>query len=196
MPGAFDASPNFDHDALRTAEEIQRSGVEVLRWLEMLAVHAPRRPIDLALVYEIHERWFESTFPADAGHQRTQTVLNRKSTAVAVDAIMPGVASACGNWNWRRENVAPDDDLERVRFVVSEANTLAVAVYDVHPFIDGNTRTTWHLRNYALMRDGLRPLTDLRDEARYEDAWWAATAHDHDHLDEVVLDELAADDRL
>lgn len=99
MPGAFDASPNFDHDALRTAEEI-------------------------------HERWFESTFPADAGHQRTQTVLNRKSTAVAVDAIMPGVASACGNWNWRRENVAPDDDLERVRFVVSEANTDELAADD------------------------------------------------------------------
>jgi prophage maintenance system killer protein len=80
---------------------------------------------------------------------------------------------------------------ELIKFIVAEANTLAVRIYDVHPFIDGNTRATWHLRNYLLMLDGLRPLVDLMDQPGYESAWWNATAEDHAQLDAVVLDELA-----
>lgn len=95
-------------------------------------------------------------------------------------------------WNWRRENQSPSDDLELVEFIVTEANTLAVRIYEVHPIIDGNTRATWHLRNYALMLDGLRPLIDLSDLDRYENAWWSAAATDHTELDEIVLAELAA----
>ena len=68
---------------------------------------------------------------------------------------------------------------------------MAVRIYDIHPFLDGNTRATWHLRNYALMLDGLRPLVDLADIDRYESVWWTATAEDHDELDEIVLTELA-----
>ena len=109
--------------------------------------------------------------------------------------MLPGIEAACGNWNWRRENTAPEDEAEFVEFAVAEANTLTVAVYDVHPFIDGNTRTTWHLRNYVLMLDGLRPLVDLQDMETYEDAWWTATPHDHEALDRAVLAELAAQDR-
>jgi len=75
---------------------------------------------------------------------------------------------------------------------VAEANTLAVRIYDVHPFIDGNTRATWHLRSYILMLDGLRPLVELDDIERYEHAWWNATDDDHSELDDVVLTELAA----
>lgn len=122
-------------------------------------------------------------------------VLNRKGTAVEVDAILPAVASACENWNWRRERFTPDDEAELVEFVVTEANVLAVRVYDVHPFIDGNTRTTWHLRNYLLMLNGLRPMIDLSDQERYEESWWNATVDNHDELDDVVLRELAAQDR-
>ena len=195
MPGAFEASAEFDHDPLATAEEIQRSGEGVLRWLEALADSDSPRLVDLHLVREIHHRWFETTFPADAGRDRTQMVLNRKGTAVEVDAILPAVLGACENWNWRRERLAPDNDPELVEFAVAEANVLTVRVYDVHPFIDGNTRTTWHLRNYLLMLDGLRPLIDLNDQDRYEKAWWNTTAEDHDELDDVVLDELAAQDR-
>ena len=103
--------------------------------------------------------------------------------------------AACGNWNWRRENVAPRHDADLIRFAVSEANTLTVRIYDVHPYIDGNTRTTWHLRNYVLMLDGLRPLTDLRDEEAYSDTWWHATPHDHVALDDTIIAELAAQDR-
>lgn len=71
------------------------------------------------------------------------------------------------------------------------ATAETVRVYDVHPFIDGNTRTTWHLRNYLLMLDGLGPLTDLADYDRYEAAWWDATVEDHFALDAAVLSELA-----
>ena len=195
MPGAFEVSAEFDHDPLATAEEIQHSGEDVLRWLEALATSETPHPVDIHLVREIHGRWFETTFPADAGRDRTQMVLNRKGTAVEIDAILPAVVSACENWNWRRERLAPDDDAEFVEFAVAEANVLTVRVYDVHPFIDGNTRTTWHLRNYLLMLNGLLPLIDLSDQERYEEAWWNATADNHDELDDVVLRELAAQDR-
>lgn len=192
MPGAFDASPLFDHDPLSTADEVQHSGEEVLRWLEAVATSTDPRPVDLELVKEIHFRWFETTFRADAGRLRAEMVLNRKGTAVEVDAILPAVVGACENWNWRRENHKPTDELELIEFIVAETNTLAVRIYEVHPFIDGNTRATWHLRNYALMLDGLRPLVDLADLDRYEDAWWNATATDHAELDRTVLTELAA----
>lgn len=191
MPGAFDASAEFDHDPLPTAEEIQHSGQNVLRWLEAVATSEAPWPVDVGLVQEIHFRWFETTFPADAGRFRSQMVLNRKGGAVEVGAILPAVQSACENWTWRRERFRPPDDAELIQFIVAEANTLAVRVYDVHPFIDGNTRATWHLRNYLLMLDGLRPLIDLVDQTAYESAWWSATAEDHPRLDAAVLTELA-----
>jgi fido (protein-threonine AMPylation protein) len=192
VPGAFDASAELDHDPLATAEEIQRSGENALRWLEAVATSETPWPVGLKLVQEIHFRWFETTFPADAGHFRTQMVLNRKSTAVEVEAILPAVQDACENWNWRQERYRPTYDLDLVEFIVAEANTLAVRVYDVHPFLDGNTRATWHLRNYVLMLDGLRPLVDLADIDRYERAWWDSTAQTHDELDQVVLTDLAS----
>jgi fido (protein-threonine AMPylation protein) len=195
VPGAFDASAEFDHNPLPTAEEIQHSGQNVLRWLEKVATSEAPWPVDVRLVQEIHFRWFETTFPADAGRFRTQMVLNRKGSAVEVEAILPAVQSACENWTWRRDRFRPADDAELIRFSIAEANTLAVRVYDVHPFIDGNTRATWHLRNYLLMLDGIRPLIDLADSATYETAWWDATFEDHAQVDSVVLDELAKQER-
>lgn len=196
MPGAFDASAELDHDPLPTAEEIQHSGQNVLRWLEAVASSESPWPVAVRLVQEIHFRWFETTFPADAGRFRTQMVLNRKGSSVEVEAILPGVQSACENWTWRRERFRPADDPELIKFIVAEANTLAVRVYDVHPFIDGNTRATWHLRNYLLMLDGLRPLIDLADLATYEGAWWNAALESHKQLDAVVLTELARRGRV
>ena len=157
MPGAFQVSyeEDFYLDEFRTAQEIEECGQAVLRWLNVVATSDETRPMDIHLVREIHSRWFETTFPADAGRERTSMVLNRKGTASEFESIVPGVANACANWNWRRENIKPGSELEDIEFIVAEANTLAVAVYDVHPFVDGNTRTTWHLRNYALMLDGL-----------------------------------------
>lgn len=195
MPGAFDASAEFDHDPLATAEEIQHSGVSTLRWIEEVASSESLWPVDFKLIQEIHFRWFETTFPADAGQFRTEMVLNRKGTAVEVEAIFPAVQGACENWTWRRERYRPSDDLGLIQFIVSEANTLAVRVYDVHPFVDGNTRATWHLRNYLLMLDGLRPLVDLADLDGYESAWWEATGEDHGRLDSIVLDELSSLER-
>jgi Fic family protein len=192
VPGAFDASAEFDHDPLPTAEEIQHSGQNVLRWLEAVATSEAPWPVDVRLVQEIHFRWFETTFPADAGRFRTQMVLNRKGSAVEVEAILPAVQSACENWTWRRERFRPANDPELIQSIVTEANTLAIRVYDIHPFIDGNTRATWHLRNYLLMLDGIRPLIDLADPAGYEHGWWNASSEDHEYLDQVVLTELAA----
>jgi fido (protein-threonine AMPylation protein) len=195
VPGAFDASAEFDHDPLATAEEIQHSGVSTLRWLEEVASSESPWPVDFKLTQEIHFRWFETTFPADAGQFRTEMVLNRKGTAVEVEAILPAVQGACDNWIWRHERYKPTDELELIQFIVAEANTHAVRVYDVHPFVDGNTRATWHLRNYLLMLDGLPPLVDLTDLPGYESAWWEATAEDHGRLDAAVLDELALQER-
>lgn len=56
--------------------------------------------------------------------------------------------------HWRRENHRPIGELELIEFVVAEASALAVRIYGVHPFIDGNTRATWHLRNYVLILNG------------------------------------------
>ena len=195
MPGAFDASPEFDDDVLSTAEEIQARGEEVLLWLTTLAESSPPRDVDIHLVFEVHRRWFESTFPADAGHERKTMVLNRKGTAVEAEAIVPAVVNACGNWAYRRAHHVPESDEELVTFIIDNANTLTVDVYDVHPFLDGNTRTTWHLRNYLLMLDGLRPLIGLADEEAYLAAWWSATAHEHVALDAVVIAELDRQDR-
>jgi fido (protein-threonine AMPylation protein) len=194
VPGAFDASAEFDHGPLSTAEEIQHSGQNALRWLEAVASSETPWPVDVRLVQEIHNRSFETTFPADAGRFRTQMVLNRKGSAVEVEAILPAVQSACENWTWRHERFRPTDDVELVQFIVAEANTLAVRAYDVHPFIDGNTRATWHLRNYLLMLDGLRPLIDLSNANDYENVWWNASAEDHRELDVSVLDELTREE--
>jgi fido (protein-threonine AMPylation protein) len=195
VPGAFDASAEFGHDPLPTAEEIQHSGQSVLRWLEEVATSEVPWAVDVQLVQEIHFRWFETTFPADAGHFRTQMALNRKGSAVEVEAILPAVQSACENWAWRRGRFRPADDPELIGFSVAEANTLAIRVYDVHPFIDGNTRATWHLRNYLLMLDGIRPLIDLAVPSSYENAWWSASPEDHAQVDAVVRDELAQQER-
>lgn len=192
--GAFEVSAECEHDALRTAEEIQQSGREVLPWLEALAESEEPYPVNIHLIREIHRRWFESTFPADAGRERHAVVLNRKGTAADPEAIVPAVVNACANWDWRQK-FAPATGPELVAFNVAEANTLVVSIYDVHPFVDGNTRTTWDLRNYLLMLGGLRPLVDLRDQEAYEDAWWSAAPNDHDALDASVIQELAAQDR-
>lgn len=194
MHAAFDASPKFDYDVLRTADEIQRCGRDLLLWLGKLAESAEPPPVDIPLIMAIHRGWFATTFPADAGHERRATVLNRKGTAVAYEAILPALDSACGNWQWRRANVAPPPGPEAVEFIVAEAHTLAVLVYDIHPFIDGNTRTAWHLRNYVLMLGGLMPLRGLIDAEAHDEAWWAASPTDHELLDRVVIDELAAQD--
>ena len=190
MGGAFDASTEFDDDPLVTADEIQDSGQRALKILGEVATSPNPWAVDFNLVKEIHFRWFETTFPADAGEFRTAMVLNRKGTAVEVEAILPAIDNACGNWNWRQENMRPADEADLIEFVVVEANTLAVCVYDVHPFIDGNTRATWHLRNYALMLGGLPALNDPADPDAYDAAWWAATASDHETLDQAVSAEL------
>jgi fido (protein-threonine AMPylation protein) len=192
VAGAFDASAEFEEDALVTADEIQACGARTFSVLEQVARSTEPWTVDFKLVKEIHFRWFETTFPADAGEFRTEMVLNRKGTAVEVEAILPAIDNACENWNWRRENLRPPDEGELIRFVVAEANTLTVRIYDVHPFIDGNTRAAWHLRNYLLMLDGLPPLDDLVDRERYITAWWAATAEEHDDLDQAVLAEINA----
>jgi fido (protein-threonine AMPylation protein) len=195
--GAFEVSfvDEFDLDALRTAEEIDRCGADALEAMAHWVEEGDTPPVNLDLVADIHWRWFHTTFPNEAGQFRHTHVNNRKATAATVPEIIPGIGQACGNWTWRHENLMPDDDLERVEFVVAEANTLAVHVYDIHPFVDGNTRTTWHLRNYALMLGGLRPLTGLVDEETHMNAWWAATPHAHAELDAAVLTELDAHDR-
>lgn len=160
MPGAFDASAQFEYEPLATAEEIQHSGVTALRWLEEVASSESPWPVDLKLIQEIHFRWFETTFPADAGQFRAEMVLNRKGTAVEVEAILPAVQSACENWAWRRERHQPADELELIQFIVAEANTLTVRVYDVHLFIDGNTRG--NLASAQLPPDARRPPTTGR----------------------------------
>ena len=78
--------------------------------------------------------------------------------------------------------------------VVSEANEIALHVYNIHPFIDGNTRTTFSLRNYLLQVEGYDRLTVLEDADRYAAAWWRGNPGDHDALDEVVALELLAQD--
>jgi hypothetical protein len=122
--------PEFDYDSLATAEEIGYRGQDVLRWLAALAESDIPRAVDIHLIFDIHRRWFESTFPNDAGHPRTSMVLNRKGTAVEVPAIIPALVNACDNWSYRREHRSHDSDDELIELIVDEANTLTVDVYD------------------------------------------------------------------
>jgi fido (protein-threonine AMPylation protein) len=137
VAGAFDASAEFEEDPLVTADEVQTCGGRAFDILEQVARFSEPWAVDFKLVKEIHFRWFETTFPADAGEFRTQMVLNRKGTAVEVEAILPAIDNACENWNCRRENLQPEDEADLIQFAVAEANTLTVRVYDIHPFIDG-----------------------------------------------------------
>jgi hypothetical protein len=59
-------------------------------------------------------------------------VINRKGTALEVDAVLPAIAEACETWDWR-QRFSPEDEAALVRFLVSEANTLTVRIYEVHP---------------------------------------------------------------
>ncbi len=105
MPqGHFDVSfePAFENDFLLTEAEIRRSGEEALVTLSEAAISPAPPPVDVHLVRDVHRRWFETTFPADAGRERTVMVLNRKGTAEPVESIVPSVVTACENWNYRR----------------------------------------------------------------------------------------------
>lgn len=193
--GKFHASAEFDRDPVQTAREIEERGTEAQLWLGEQAASLDPALIDVHLVRTIHRRWFESTFPKDAGRERVVPVFNRKSTAVEVDAIVPGVHNACDNWTYRfAEVVKAASGEDQIELLVQEANTLAVRVYDIHPFIDGNTRTTFSLRNYALMLGGVGPVLGLNDVDEHTRAWMAATPHDHDDLDQLVLEALVSGD--
>jgi hypothetical protein len=124
-----------------TEEEIRRSGEEALGHAQGGGDLRRSAASHVHLVRYIHRRWFETTFPVEAGHERTVMVVNRKGTAEPVPSIVPSVVTACENWNYRRQ-YAPADEGELVELLVAEANTLAVRIYDVHPFLDGNNRTT------------------------------------------------------
>lgn len=150
-----------------------------MRWREAVATSSTPRSVNLSLVLEVHRRWFDTTFPADSGRTRTEMVMNRKATAVAVEAILR---------ERRSHRRGRDRRVHRRR-----SEHLAVTPYDVHPFLDGNTRTTWHLRNYVLI--GLRSLADTGDEDAYMEAWWSATPSAHDDLDRMVLEQLDREDR-
>ena len=140
-----------------------RSGAFALRELARQIREGDSPPVDLYLIRRIHRMWFETTFPDRAGIERTTIVLNRKGTAYPPAHIVEGVQRACDDWRWRQENVEPASDEAAVAHAIAEANELIVRVYDIHPFIDGNTRTAWHLRNYALMLSDLPPLDTLGD---------------------------------
>lgn len=73
---------------------------------------------------------------------------------------------------------------------MTQANEATIAIYDAHPFIDGNTRTTWHFRNFLLLVSGYWPLRKPSNWNRYEDVWWTADRFDHRELDLVVVEEL------
>ncbi len=169
-----------------------RCGWQVELWLRRLAEREPVS-VDTHLVSEIHERWFSTAFPNVAGYiRRQEEVENRKVTAWPARDVGVGVLNACADWETAvREYQAPDYFTGLV-FYVSQANRLAVRIYDIHPFLDGNTRVTWSLRNYALLRCGLDALAGLDDMERYNRAWWAATPSNHMFLDEVVAEELVA----
>jgi Fic family protein len=189
--GAFHASELFDHDPHATAAEIQSCGADALAWAIELADELNPPPIDVHLIRSFHRRWFATTFPADCGRERLVIVANRKGTAVPPAAILPAVYNACDNWAYRFEEVvmaASGED--QIELLVSEANALAVRVYDIHPFLDGNTRTTYLLRNYALMLGGVGPVLNLHDDQAHIDAWMAATPLEHRALDDIVLEAL------
>lgn len=138
--GKFHASAEFDHDPVRTALEIESRGTETQLWLGERAASPAPALVDIHLVRTIHRRWFESTFEEHAGRERVVMVFNRKGTAVEIEAIVPAVHNACDNWTYRFAAVVEAASGEdQVELLVQEANTLAVHVYDIHPFMGRQT---------------------------------------------------------
>lgn len=123
-------------------------------------------------------------------------VINRKQTAAPPAYIREFSHQAFRNYHERldeaRVGQASDIDLDLV--VIKAINELVVSVYDIHPFIDGNTRATYSLRDYLLETEGFDRLDyySFRDEKRFMEAWWRATPQDHELLDAVLLEELSA----
>lgn len=191
--GAFVASPRFGYDERLTQEEILRSGWHAERWVDRHGVSSGPDDVHWGLICHLHSMWFQSTFPGHAGVQRGVIVANRKGTAVAPSAIVEACENSCADWRYRQEHYSPDDPVEQLEFAVAEANELSVRIYDIHPFIDGNTRTTFSLRNLLLVRAELYGL-ETADHQKLADAWWNARPGDHGRLDELVLESLIEQD--
>jgi Fic family protein len=193
MGGAFSASALFGYSEQATVAEIRRAGWICERWVDRNAINLETEEIAWPLIQGIHRMWFGSTFPDDAGKPRGVMVANRKGTAVPVGAIIDGVEAACGDWRWRQENLSPDDAIEQIEFTVAEANELVIRVYDIHPFLDGNTRATFSLRNLLLVRGGLYALQEV-DVEPFLDAWWKAHPGSHERLDGLIVEALVEQD--
>jgi fido (protein-threonine AMPylation protein) len=84
------------------------------------------------------------------------------------------------------------DPADLLAEAIYAANDLAVRMYDIHPFIDGNTRATFSLRNFALMRTGSQSIIYIPNEAEFETAWMEARPSDHDWLDALTAEALIA----
>lgn len=193
MGGAFAASPLCRYDEDATHSEIERAGWVAEQWVDRTAPGFSPADVTWSLICRIHQLWFSTTFPDRAGVQRREVVLNRKGTAVDPAAIIEGCENSCADWRYRLENHFPLEPIEQIAFSVTEANELVVRIYDIHPFVDGNTRATWSLRNFLLVQAGLYGL-EIADYDRLKEAWWRASPNDHAQLDAVVLEALIEQD--
>lgn len=187
---AFDASHEFETDPRLTQVALRDS---MARAHEGFMREARSQPVELSVgvVAAVHRAIFSEAFPKHAGRFRSVDVLSRRgevarwqNVPVLVGQVVTGFGDAVDLATLRTGNPGSAGT------TVHCANLLAVRLHHIHPFIDGNTRACWTLRNIVLVSGGLPPLTELRDELRHDQAWWAAQPHDCDLLDDAVIEEL------
>lgn len=193
--GAFTASYVYDASPERTAAALELAGQRAVP----RAYEAARRDdfhLGPGFLTTIHREWFHDAFPAEAGRFRKVEVYSRRPSPAPAGEVAAHVAQVFEGADEALRAVTdasrPELTAQDAAQVVHIATLLTVQVHHVHPFIDGNTRACWTLRNAVFVRAGLPPLGRLAKEGRHRSAWDAAMPYDTDQLVAVTLDELAA----
>lgn len=195
--GSFSASPAFDHDPVLTRAALIDAGVASTTRFLSEAVANPE-PADSTLLRRIHGAWFGEAFPEAAGVYRRVVVVSRRPVVSAPDAIPQNVAAAFFGFedDWvvaggdRSRSRAPTD--AEIARLIWLANEITVRLHHIHPFLDGNTRACFLLRAYLLRRAGF-PATHCEvSRGRLREAWNDASPANHDALDHLLYDDLAA----
>lgn len=143
------------------------------------------------MVQQIHKGWFETTFPGEAGQLRYTVVIASRARVGPVGDLGPAVHRACDDYRYQMAGIGNTSRDELAFQEIEIVNKLVATIYDVHPFIDGNTRTSFSLRDYALQALGHPSLGDVHTNARYMQAWGGSRPLDHGFLDEVTFEVLA-----
>ena len=116
-----------------------------------------REPLTESVIRSIHALVLRRTRPDDAGRYRSVQVFISGSRHVPPDAVaVPGLMRELLTW-WRSSE-------EAHQHPVAVSAEFHARLVTIHPFVDGNGRTTRLLGNLLLMRHGYPPASWTPEE--------------------------------